>query len=81
MRRVDGWRRNLPVRDGGFGVNFYIAILLLILMCLCEQHGYNDGRKRGKEEGYRLGRIDADKWWLGIEEQADQARQKIWREE
>ena len=40
------------------------------------QH-YHAGRKRGFKEGC----IATDKWWNGVEEEVDRARQQIWREE
>lgn len=39
------------------------------------------GHQAGHAKGYAKGRKDADNWWLGVEAEADQARQQIWREE
>ena len=33
------------------------------------------------KRGYVRGRRDADGWWMGMEEEADRERVKIWREE
>lgn len=41
---------------------------------------YQCGRKEGKEEGYRAGMVEAHKWWIAMEDEVDQARQIIWRE-
>lgn len=51
------------------------AAVLLVLISIREW-GYHCGHKHG----YAKGRYDADNWWIGIEQQTDQARQKIWRE-
>lgn len=57
---------------------FVLELALIVGSCLLfHERGY----KRGKEEGYKLGRIDENNWWLGAEQQADQARQKIWQQE
>lgn len=61
-------------------MNLGIGLLVVILMFLCEHLGYRGGMKRGKIEGYRQGRIDAELWWTYTEQQVDQARQKLWKE-
>lgn len=33
------------------------------------------------KRGYAKGREDAEKWWVGLEEEVDRERVKIWREE
>jgi hypothetical protein len=33
------------------------------------------------KRGYAKGREDAEKWWIGLEEEVDQERVKIWRDE
>jgi hypothetical protein len=35
---------------------------------------------RGFARGYIVGRRHADDWWIGLEQQVDQERQKIWKE-
>jgi hypothetical protein len=30
-------------------------------------------------EGWKCGQRETDKWWIGAEDGADQARQEIWR--
>lgn len=35
---------------------------------------------RGFARGYEVGRREADNWWIAADQQADQARQSIWRE-
>ena len=53
----------------------YIALPLVLLLFSVWSH------TELYKCGYRKGREDADKWWIGAEEQADQERQKIWKEE
>jgi hypothetical protein len=53
-----------------------IVTLLLYFHHLGEKIGY----KRGREEGYKLGRIDADNWWIDVELRTDQDRQRTWIE-
>ena len=49
-----------------------------------EARGYERGKKEADiqvaAQAYDHGRKDADNWWLGVEQQADQARLKIWEE-
>jgi len=60
------------------------AILLGILGTLVSigthlaMHGR--GYRRGLRHGYELGRKYADGWWLGIEREIDEERQKLWKE-
>jgi len=66
-------------------VNFAIGIAALmlfeVLVCLWfHERGYQRGKKAGRDEGYAVGRIDADNWWLDVEQQVDRVQQKIWRE-
>jgi hypothetical protein len=62
-------------------VNIFLGLLALGLLLLL-LIGFRDlGYKSGFNEGYQQGRKDADDWWVGAEQQADQARQTIWREE
>lgn len=59
-------------------MNLLIGILAVILLqCLFGLFCYSLGSKYG----YQRGRIEADNWWLRAEQDADQARKKIWREE
>jgi len=44
------------------------------------ERGYTAGFKEGKDSGYLAGRKAADNWWLGVEAEADRARQEIGRE-
>ena len=60
-------------------VGTLVAIVLIALVF--HQLGYKKGREDGYHAGYDLGRKHADNWWLGIEEQANQARQNIRREQ
>jgi hypothetical protein len=57
-------------------------VILNALACAAFRDiGYRRGRKDGDQVGYERGRVDADNWWLDVEQQIDQARQRIWREE
>lgn len=38
-------------------------------------------RSQGFKEGYALGKLATDSWLLKVEEDVDQVRQQIWREE
>jgi hypothetical protein len=59
-------------------MNLLIGILAVILLqCLFGLFCY----KLGSDYGYKGGRIEANNWWIRAEEQTDQARKKIWREE
>jgi hypothetical protein len=61
----------------------FLALLLLsvLVSLVCQNVIYKRGFEAGRSEGYRLGRVDADNWWLDVEQSVDQARQRIWREE
>ena len=65
---------------GSEAVNLWIALLVIILAFCLEWHGYSEGKKKGFQRGYCRGRTDSNLWWIKLEEQADQARQEIWRE-
>jgi len=56
------------------------ALVNLVCREVLYKRGFRDGRVEGFDAGYRVGRIDADNWWLDAEQQVDRARQKIWRE-
>lgn len=57
---------------------FLVDLAIIVGLCLLfHKRGY----KRGWDAGYKLGRVDADNWWLDAEQSVDQARQKMWREE
>jgi hypothetical protein len=57
-------------------------IFAIVLISLAFHNwGYQKGSKAGRDAGYDEGRKAADNWWLGVEAEADQERQKIWREE
>jgi len=65
------------------------ATLLTLLSALaihryarwCFRKGYSAGKKDGMKDGYSIGRIDADNWWLGVEREVDRERVKMWRDE
>jgi hypothetical protein len=50
----------------------------VIFFCLsiARHRGYT----RGLQQGYKMGRKDADDWWIATESEIDQARKKSWRE-
>jgi hypothetical protein len=67
-----------------FWAGFWLALSQLAwigVSLLFRKGGFDLGRNVGDKEGYERGRVDADNWWLGVEQQVDQARQKIWKEE
>ena len=62
-----------------FTIFFFGQLAVFVFLLLYFHHlGEKIGYKRGRDEGYNLGRIDADNWWMEIELQAEQARRKIW---
>jgi hypothetical protein len=71
---------------------FSLAVACLIsVMASClyfHKRGYRLGSQAGDHDheeayqrGYDHGHLDADNWWLNAEQQVDQARQQIWKEE
>ncbi len=52
-----------------------ILWIVLELLVMCMVYGW------GHEDGYKKGQRECDRWWCGLEEGADEARQEIWREE
>lgn len=77
-------------------MNLFVALFLgvtciiwTVASCLYfHERGYRRGSKAGDHDheeayqrGYDHGHLDADNWWLNAEQQVDQARQKIWKEE
>jgi len=52
-------------------VAFFLVLLIFSVWSHTELYKY----------GYRKGREDADKWWIGEEEEVDRERVKIWRDE
>lgn len=62
------------------GVVAFIAAFVLIQLAFGDWR-YRKGYEAGLEEGLKQGQKRADDWWIGVECQVDQARQKIWREE
>ena len=57
-----------------------ISLLVVFLAFFLEWHGYREGKKKGFEQGYCRGYSDANLWWIKLECEVDQARQKIWKE-
>jgi len=58
----------------------WLLLLVLAIFFGLEWRAYSEGKKRGFQQGYCRGRTDANLWWIKLEENADQARQEIWRE-
>jgi hypothetical protein len=58
-----------------------ILVFLVATHLLFHRWGYRKGQRDTFDAGYLAGRKDADNWWVKLEEEADQARRKIWREE
>jgi flagellar biosynthesis/type III secretory pathway protein FliH len=61
-------------------MNLWIGLLAIAIAYFLEWHGYSEGKRKGFEQGYCRGRTDANLWWIKMEEQVDQARQTIWKE-
>lgn len=59
---------------GIVAVNISIAVAF-------HERGYRRGRKAGYDEGYEIGRIAANNWWIGSEAEVEQARRQIWKKE
>lgn len=61
----------------------FLALLVVITLAILAfyQHGYKKGHDAGYDRGYLAGRRDADNWWIGVEKEAREAQEKIWREE
>jgi len=61
------------------------AIVILLVALAAWRAGYKVGEKegdrtgytRGCDAGYERGRKEVDDWWIGVEDEADQARQKL----
>jgi hypothetical protein len=59
-------------------IAFYcVVVVAVLLLSFRTDYEY----RRGVRDGYKLGRGDADNWWLRAEQDVDQARKIIWREE
>jgi hypothetical protein len=59
-----------------------VAVVAIALDFVHREHrGYKRGFERGQELGYSrgfdMGRRTADNWWIGSEQQVEQARQTI----
>lgn len=52
-------------------------VIVIVICVLSERFGFG----RGREKGFKLGRIHADNWWLEAERQIDDERKKIWMED
>jgi flagellar biosynthesis/type III secretory pathway protein FliH len=72
-----------PFEATAIFVGELIAIVLIALAFheRGRRNGVKEGAKDAYDKGYTQGRKDADNWWLGLETEADKARQQIWREE
>lgn len=55
------------------GLILWNAVCFFVVGRVAYRRGFSDGHKRGRAE--------ENKWWIGTEEQVDQTRQQIWREE
>jgi hypothetical protein len=55
--------------------------LVALLVAVIHERGYRAGAKAGWRNGYQVGLTDANNWWIRAEEQADEERQKIWKED
>jgi hypothetical protein len=63
------------MRELAAGLSIFAGIALVVA------YAYNFGRLRAYKDGFEKGRKSADNWWLGVEEEVDRERVKIWREE
>lgn len=61
-------------------LGFLLFVLELILIAASCVAFHELGYQRGWDEGYKLGRIDADNWWLEAQRESNQVRQEIWKE-
>jgi len=64
-------------------VSGLISIMLFLAgtFVLFYKWGYSHGFEDVSKKGYLAGRRDADNWWLGMEAEANRARQEIGGEE
>src|SRR5882724_9003928 len=86
-----GAGRFYPVRTGGAGMSAILfgqilgaisaVIFLALLVALIRDAGYKAGVKDGYAIGYGAGKRDEGNWWLELEHDTLQVREKIWREE
>lgn len=61
-------------------MNLWVVLSALVFFAVFQYLAYRDGKRKGFEQGYCRGRTDANLWWIKLEYEVDQARQKIWRE-
>lgn len=59
-------------------VEVAVCIGFVVVLCMTFRDiGYEQGREQGRKEAY----AEQDNWWFTAEEQVDEARKQIWREE
>ena len=63
-----------------------IEAILLTLVSLgthlaFHRMGFRKAQKEFFDKGYLEGRKAESNWWIGVEDQANREREKIWREE
>lgn len=61
----------------GLGTIIIIVLTVRALQASARAAGFKDGYANG----YAKGRKDADNWWIGVEEEADEQQRQLWREE
>jgi hypothetical protein len=58
-----------------------LAGALFVLWRIAAKVGYRAGKQDGYDSGYEQGRLVADNWWIRADDQVEETREKIWREE
>lgn len=81
MRREARRGKNLPLCAGGASVIPFLIGLGIALAILAVWYGYWIGAKDGWKQGRDEGRKQSDNWWIGAEQQVEEVRKEIWRED
>lgn len=48
--------------------------VIVVLLCGFHERGWRRGYKAGDQAGYDRGRIEADNWWIGVEQGTQEFR-------
>jgi hypothetical protein len=60
---------------------FVVLPIWVSVLVLCQRAAFTRGNKLGFKEGYELGRLHANNWWLGCEQDAIQTQRQLGRDE